>query len=65
MDKTALTAVIAGIIVLLLAAVAVSGIRKKKRGEHLCSCGGNCGGHGSVDINALTSMIVAELKKVM
>ena len=42
MDKTALTAVIAGIIVLLLAAVAVSGIRKKKRGEHFCSCGGNC-----------------------
>jgi hypothetical protein len=33
--------------------------------KHTCSCGGNCGGHGSVDINALTSMIVAELKKVM
>jgi len=33
--------------------------------KHTCSCGGKCGGHGSVDINALTAMIVAELKKVM
>ena len=37
----------------------------RKKGKSSCSCGGNCGGHGSVDINALTSMIVAELKKVM
>ena len=42
MNPTILTSIIGGIIALLFAAVVIGMIKKRRRGEHICSCGGNC-----------------------
>ena len=46
MNPTILTLIISGIIALLFAAVVIGIIKKRRRGEHICSCGGNCAACG-------------------
>jgi hypothetical protein len=46
MNPTILTSIIVGIIALLFAAVVIGMIKKRRRGEHICSCGGNCAACG-------------------